>query len=141
MRQRLSFGLTTTITAFLSIDAVMHITNVSVVKKAMAELGYPEHLSLVIGAIELVVLALFVLRRTQLLGAVLLTGYFGGAIATNLRVEKALFSTVLFPIYVAIAAWVGLYLRDQQLQQLVRGMVKRTASSETVLSTTKGVPA
>jgi DoxX-like family len=140
-RRRLSFGLTAAVTLFLSIDAVVHLANVSVVRESMAELGYPEHLSPVIGAIELVVIALFVWRRTQLLGAVLLTGYFGGAIATNLRVEKPLLSTVLFPIYLAIAAWGGLYLRDEQLRELVRGMIKRTSPQGTVLATTKGVQA
>jgi hypothetical protein len=141
VRRRFSFGLTAVVTLFLSIDAVVHIANVNVVKESMAELGYPEHLSPVIGAIELVVIALFAWRRTRLLGAVLLTGYFGGAIATNLRVEKPLLSTVLFPIYLAIAAWGGLYLRNEQLRELVRGMIKRTSPRGTVLATTKGVQA
>jgi hypothetical protein len=141
VRRRLSLGLTASVTLFLPIDAVLHIANVNVVKKSMAELGYPDHLSPVIGAIELVVIALFAWRRTQLLGGVLLTGYFGGAIATNLRVEKPLYSTVLFPIYLAIAAWGGLYLRDEQLRELVRGMIKRTLPQGTVFATTKGVQA
>jgi hypothetical protein len=141
LRRRLSFGLTAVVTLFLSIDAVVHIANVNVVKKSMAELGYPEHLSPIIGAIELVVIALFAWRRTQLLGAVLLTSYLGGAISTNLRVEKPLLSTVLFPIYLAIAAWGGLYIRDEQLRELVRGMIKRTSPQGTVLATKKGVQA
>jgi DoxX-like family len=141
VRRRVSVGLTAAVTLLLSIDAVVHIANISVVKESMAELDYPERLSPVIGAIELVVIALFAWRRTQLLGAVLLTGYFGGAIATNLRVEKPLLSTVLFPIYLAIAAWGGLYLRNEQLRELVRGMIKRTSPQGTVLATTKGVQA
>jgi DoxX-like family len=141
LRRRFSFGLTAVVTLFLSIDAVLHIANVNVVKKSMAELGYSEHLSPIIGAIELVVIALFVWRRTQLLGAVLLTGYLGGAIATNLRVEKPLLSTVLFPIYLAIAAWGGLYLRDEQLRKLVRGMIERTSPQGAVLATRKGLKA
>jgi hypothetical protein len=62
-------------------------------------------------------------------------------VRTFLQVEKPLLSTVLFPIYLAIAAWGGLYLRNEQLRKRIRGIIKRTSPQGTVLATTKGVQA
>ena len=54
-----------------------------------------------------------------MLGAILLTGYLGGAVASNLRIDAPLFSTILFPVYIGILVWGGLYLRDEKLQSLI----------------------
>jgi hypothetical protein len=62
---------------------------------------------------------LYVIPRTSIFGAVLLTGYLGGAIATHVRVGNPLFSHVLFPVYVAAMVWGGLYLRDSRLRGLI----------------------
>jgi hypothetical protein len=115
--------LTGVVTAFLLFDATIHMLNLEVVKTTMTELGYPTHLSPAIGIIELCCVALYVLRRTSVLGAVLLTGFLGGAIATNLRVEKPLFGNTLFPLYVAVAMWFGLFLRDADVRRIVHGLV------------------
>jgi hypothetical protein len=68
-----------------------------------------------------------VIPRTSVLGAVLLTGYLGGAIATNLRVELPLFTHVLFPVYVAALLWGGLYLRDERVRALIRPRARSDA--------------
>ena len=112
------------VVVFLSFDAVIHLLDISEVKSSMTELGYPTHLSPVIGAIELACVALYAVRRTAPLGAVLLTGFLGGAIATNLRVDKPLISTTLFPVYVATAMWLGLALRDDEVRRIVRRVVR-----------------
>ncbi len=67
----------------------------------------------------LICTALYLVPRTAPLGAVLLTGYLGGAVLTNWRVEKPLFSTVLFAVYVGIVVWAGLYLRDRKVRELL----------------------
>jgi hypothetical protein len=72
----------------------------------------------VIGTILLVCIALYVIPRTAPLGAILLTGYLGGAVASQLRIGKPLLGFTLFPIYVAVLAWGGLYLRDPRVRAL-----------------------
>jgi len=69
-----------------------------------------------IGVIELLCVVAYVIPSTSVLGAVLMTGYLGGAIATHVRVENALFTHTLFPIYVALFVWGGLFLRDAGLR-------------------------
>ncbi|MGI8954304.1 MAG: DoxX family protein, partial [Nocardioidaceae bacterium] len=72
-----------------------------------------------IGVVELVCLALYLIPRTSVLGAILLTGYLGGAVAAQVRIEAPVFSTLLFPVYTGVLLWVGLYLRDADLRELV----------------------
>ncbi len=86
--------------------------------KAANSLGWSEHALPIIGAIALFCTVLYVIPRTALLGAILLTGYFGGAIASHMRVESPLFSHTLFPIYIAALFWVGLFLRDRRVRAL-----------------------
>lgn len=68
---------------------------------------------------ELICVAIYLVPRTSLLGAILLTGYLGGAIASHVRIGDPLFSHVLFPTYVAALIWGGLYLRDARVRALV----------------------
>jgi hypothetical protein len=82
-------------------------------------LGYPAGTVLWIGLIELVCLVFYLLPRPSVLGALLLTGYLGGAIAAHLRVGSPLLGYTLFPMYVALLAWGGLYLRDPRLSALL----------------------
>ena len=105
---------------FLFVDGAMKVARADVVMKGSAELGYPLHSIFGIGAVLLVCTLLYVLPRTAVLGAVLLTGYLGGAIATHVRVDNPLFSHTLFPIYVAALVWGGLYLRDARVRALLR---------------------
>jgi DoxX-like protein len=104
---------------FLLFDCVIHIIKPAAVVDAFVQLGFPASLSRPLGIIELACVALYLIPRTSVVGAILLTGYLGGAIATNLRVGLPLFSHVLFPVYVALLLWGGLYLRDERLRALI----------------------
>lgn len=86
--------------------------------KGTVELGYSPHHLPILGTLGLICILLYAFSRTSILGAVLLTGYFGGAIATHVRLDNPLFSHILFPVYLAILAWGALWLRNEQLQQL-----------------------
>ena len=107
------------VTAFLVFDAVIHLLRPAPVVEAFARLHLSIGLAVDLGIIELVCIALYVIPRTAILGAILLTGYLGGAIATQLTTSNSLFGEILFPVYVAAVVWGGLYLRDQQLRALV----------------------
>lgn len=104
---------------FLLFDSLIHIANTQMVRDAMAELGFAENLNRVIGVVLLVCLILYVVPATSILGAVLLTGYLGGAVATNMLTEQPIVSTTLFPIYVGIFVWGGLYLRDPLVRSIM----------------------
>ena len=110
--------LSTLAAAFLAFDAVIKLLVIRPVVDSFAQLGWPVHLAVTIGVLELACLALYLVPRTAVLGAVLLTGYLGGAIATHVRVENPLFSHVLFPTYVAALVWGGLWLRDRRVGAL-----------------------
>jgi hypothetical protein len=84
------------------------------------QLGYQPQAMPVIGTILLLCVVLYAIPRTSVIGALLLTGYLGGAVATHVRVGNPLFSHILFPIYVAVMVWGGLYLRNEKLRALVR---------------------
>jgi hypothetical protein len=84
----------------------------------MERLGYPASLSATLGILLLACLALYVFPRTAVLGAVLLTGYLGGAVTTHLRIGDDLF-TLLFPVIVGALVWAGLFLREPRLRALV----------------------
>lgn len=105
---------------FLLFDSVIKFFPIPAVTDSFTELGYPARLAVTIGVLELVCLAIYAVPRTSLLGAVILTGYLGGAIATHVRVGNPLFSHVLFPTYVAALIWGGLYLRNERLRALLR---------------------
>lgn len=83
-----------------------------------AKLGFTEHHMVPLGILALISTLLYLVPRTSVLGAILLTGYFGGAIATHFRVGNPLFSHMLFPVYLAILAWGGLWLRNERLRRL-----------------------
>ena len=103
---------------FLLFDVVIHFTKPAPVVTAFEALGWPASLSVPLAIIELVCLVLYLIPRTSVLGAVLLTGYLGGAVATNLRVGAPLITNVLFPVYVGVFLWGGLYLRDARLREV-----------------------
>jgi hypothetical protein len=109
---------------FLIFDGVIKLMKIGPVTEAMAQLGYPDHLSRGIGLLELGCLALYLAPRWAPLGATLLTGFLGAAVATNLRVGNPMGSHTLFPIYVATMLWAGLWLRDARVRALVKGGVR-----------------
>lgn len=110
--------LSTIAVLFMLFDGVTKVMKNEYVIKATAQLGYPESLIPQIGLILLVCVTLYVIPRTSILGAILLTGFLGGAVATNVRIENPLFSHTLFPVYVAILVWGGLFLRDVRVRSL-----------------------
>jgi len=89
-----------------------------VVEETMAQLGWPSGYAFMIGLIELTCLVLYLIPRTSLLGAVLMMGLLGGAMATQIRVANPLFSHILFTVYLGLFMWGGLWLRDQRLRTL-----------------------
>ncbi|HEX6292899.1 MAG TPA: DoxX family protein [Herpetosiphonaceae bacterium] len=103
---------------FLAFDAISKVQHLAPAIEATTRLGYPASLVVTIGLIELACLAVYTIPRTAVLGAVLLTGYLGGAIATQMRAEAALFA-VIFPMMIGALIWGGLFLRDARLRALV----------------------
>lgn len=104
---------------FLLFDSIVKVLKMDVAVQGTAELGYPESQVVGIGLTALICTVLYAIPRTAALGAILLTGYLGGAIATHVRLENPLFSHVLFPVYLALLIWGGLYLRDSSLRLLI----------------------
>ena len=113
------YVLTALVALFLTFDTVLKVLTLAPAVQGTTDLGYPAGTVLPIGVIELVCLGLYLVPRTSVLGALLLTGYLGGAIATHVRTSSPLLSHTLFPIYVACLVWGGLYLREPRLQALV----------------------
>ena len=104
---------------FLTFDTDIKVLKLAPAMEGTTALGYPADRVFPIGIIELVCLALYLIPQTAVLGAILLTGYLGGAIATHVRVGSPLLSHTLFPIYVAVMIWGGLFLRESRLRDLV----------------------
>jgi hypothetical protein len=104
---------------FLLMDAVGKLVKPAPVVEGTVQLGYPESVLLGLGIVLLGCTVLYVIPRTAILGAILLTGYLGGAVATHVRVGSPLFSHILFPVYIAVLIWGGLYLRDERLRALI----------------------
>ncbi|HEX7451831.1 MAG TPA: DoxX family protein, partial [Polyangiaceae bacterium] len=104
---------------FLTMDASMKLLRLAPAVQGTVQLGYPESVVFGLGVVQLLCLVVYLVPRTALLGAVLWTGYLGGAIATHVRVQNPLFSHVLFPVYVAILLWGGLCLRQPRVRALL----------------------
>jgi hypothetical protein len=108
------------VVAFLVMDATMKLLALPVVTEASVALGWPGDAGTarLLGAILLSITALYAVRRTSILGAILLTGYLGGAVATHARIGSPLLTHILFGVYLGVAAWAGLYLRNPKLREL-----------------------
>ncbi len=120
-RRRRAAGIvcTTIVALFLAFDTLLKILRLDAAVEGTTSLGYPADTVLVIGIIELVCLVLYLVPRTSVFGALLMTGYLGGAIATHVRISSPLLTHTFFPVYVALLLWGGLYLRDPRLRALV----------------------
>lgn len=103
----------------LTMDGIMKQFKPSFVLQEMARLGYPVSSTRGIGMALIACVLLYAIPRTSVLGAMFLTGYLGGAVATHVRVGDPWLSHILFPTYVAFFIWVGLWLRDSRLRELV----------------------
>ena len=99
-------------------DGVAHLMKPAPVVEAFARLGYPLSASVGIGVLALICTALYVTPRTSILGAILLTGYLGGAVSTHVRAGSTLFETI-FPVILGVLVWSGIFVRDAQLVKLI----------------------
>jgi hypothetical protein len=106
-------------TLFLLMDAVGKLFKPEPVVTGTIELGYPETVIVPLGITLLICTVLYAIPVTSILGAILLTGYLGGAVATHVRVGNPVFTHMLFPVYLGIMIWLGLYLRDVRLRSLI----------------------
>lgn len=104
--------------AFMLMDLTMKLLDLPVVAETSRQLGLPTDQARLLGTIQLICVALYLHPRTSVLGAILVSAYMGGAVATHLRVESPLFSHILFGVYLAVIAWGGLWLRDARLRSL-----------------------
>lgn len=106
---------------FLLLDGIIKLVPLPVVTETMAQLGYPGTVGLArgLGVLTLACVGLYAWPRTSTLGAILMTGLFGGAMATHLRVGSPLFSHFLFGAYLGLLAWGGLFLREPRLRALL----------------------
>jgi len=95
------------------------LLGMAVAEDTLAALGWPHGYALMIGLIELAGTVLYVIPATSLLGAIIMTGLFGGAIATQVRAESPLFSHILFSFYLAAFMWGGLWLRDGRIRSIL----------------------
>jgi hypothetical protein len=127
--------------AFLVFDAVIHLVRIAPVVEAFGQLGVPLSFAVPLGLIELVSIALYVYPRTSILGAILLTAYLGGAVVMQLRVGNSLFGEALFPIYVGVLLWGGLWLREARLRAQIPLTLGSAAPAKKILWTGRAVSA
>jgi hypothetical protein len=115
---RTGYALSGIVVLFLLMDITFKLLALPVVLETTGQLGYPatEGFARALGVVLLICTLLYMYPRTAVLGAVLLTAYMGGAVATHIRVGSPLFTHVLFGVYLGLFIWGGLYLRDSRLR-------------------------
>jgi hypothetical protein len=118
-RARVGRALSAAAVVFLLFDSLGKLLEVAPVVAGTTQLGYPESTVRTLGVILLLCVVVHLIPRASVLGAVLLTGYLGGAVATHVRIGDPLLTHVLFPVYVAAFIWGGLLLRDARLQRVL----------------------
>jgi DoxX-like family len=111
--------LSTIAILFMLFDTVIHAMRGPQVVQGFAQLGFPLSIAIPLSTVEFIGIVLYVIPRTSVLGAILLTGYLGGAVAAQVRIGAPLLGFVLAPVYVALFLWVGLYLRDERVRAVV----------------------
>ena len=113
------WGMSGLMIVFMLFDSVSKLALERHVVAATTQIGFPLDAIRPLGAIGLACTLLYAIPRTAILGAILLTAYLGGAIASKVRIEDPLFSSVLFGVYFGVLVWGGLYLRDRQLRSQI----------------------
>ncbi|MFC4101607.1 DoxX family protein [Paenibacillus xanthanilyticus] len=116
-RQWTSYVLSGLVIAFMLLDGLGKLFKPESVVESTVSLGFEEHHLLIIALLGLVATLLYAIPRTAILGAILLTGYYGGVIATHVRLDNPLFSHTLFSVYLSLFVWGGLWLRDPRIKQ------------------------
>ncbi len=104
---------------FLLLDAIGKLFKPQAVITGTVELGYQESVIVPLGILLLVCTIVYLIPQTAVLGAILLTGYLGGTVATHVRIGNPIFTHTLFGVYLGIMLWLGLYFRDSRLRELV----------------------
>jgi hypothetical protein len=117
-RVRTGWVISGLVIAFCLFDAFGKFAKPKEVVDAFVRTGWPIEMSVPIGTILLVCTILYAIPRTAVFGAILLTAYLGGAVATNMRLENPLFTYTLFPVYFGVLTWAGLILREPSVSQL-----------------------
>ena len=119
-KHRIGWMLSGLAILFLVMDSIMKLLALPVVLEAGAALGFGGvNIARALGTLLIVCTILYAAPRTAVLGAILLTGYLGGAVATHVRAGDPLFSHVLFGVYLGVIVWAGIYLRDPTLRMLI----------------------
>ena len=118
--RRVGLAISGLVSAFLLFDSATKLLRVPAVVEATVQMGFPAATVPIIGGTLLACLVLYWVPRTAVLGAVLLTGYLGGAVCAQLRIEAPVFGFLLVPVYTGVLVWLGLYLRSAALRALVR---------------------
>ena len=117
--RRTGWVLSGIVIAFMIGDAGATLFGIEPIRKAMLEIGYPHELMRVIGALQLLCLVLYAIPATSGIGAIILTGFLGGAIASHLRVAGELTPEMMVSIVLGLLAWGGLWFRDPPLRALI----------------------
>lgn len=107
------------VTAFMIFDGTIHIMKPAPVVQGFAQLGFPIRLAVPLGVVSLACALLYAIPQTSILGAILLTGYLGGAVAVQVPTQNPFFGEVIFPVYIGIFVWGGIYLRDERVRRLI----------------------
>jgi hypothetical protein len=116
---RVGYALSGLVILFMLMDAAMKLMRLPIVLETTVQLGWPTASAVPLGALLLGCTVLYGWPRTSALGAVLLTGYLGGAIATHARIGSPVFTHTLFGVYLGVLLWAGLYLRDPRVGALL----------------------
>jgi DoxX-like family len=111
--------MTALVVLFLIFDCTIKLLNLPVAVDGTVVLGYEASVVVPLGILLSICLIIYLIPQTSVLGAILITGYLGGAIATHVRLGNPLFSHILFPVYIGLMIWGGLYLRNQTLRALI----------------------
>lgn len=114
----ISYSMSGLVIIFMLMDSIMKFVKPPEVIEGTLALGFTEDHLIIIGSLGLTSTLLYIFPPTSILGAVLLTGYFGGAMATHVRLNNPLFTHILFTVYLGIFMWGGLWLRNTKLRAL-----------------------
>ncbi len=118
-RLRVGYALSVIVIVFMVMDTTIKLLKLPIVFETIGPMGWGEDKVLALGVTQLACTVLYAIPATSVLGAVLTTGYLGGAVASHLRIDSPLFSHVLFGVYLGVAMWAGLFLRDSRLRALL----------------------
>jgi hypothetical protein len=106
---------------FMLVDSIFKFVTNQQVIEGTTSLGFQVHHLPIMGTLGLLSIILYIIPRTEFLGAILLTAYWGGAIATHVRLDNPLSTHILFPVYLGILAWGALYLKSEKFRDLIQG--------------------